>query len=312
MATAGTTDVSQAFSEIPLGTWSYEEAFSRNLGLIAPEEQQRLRHSRAAIVGMGGVGGIHLVTLARLGIGHFTIADPDTFETVNFNRQYGATLRGLGRPKVDVMAEEARSINPELDLRIFREAITEKSAADFLEGADVLVDGIDFFNIEARRLVFREARNRGIWAVTAGPVGFSTPWLVFNPHGMGFDEYFALTDEMDRPDQLIAFAVGLTPRATHLKYLDLRQVDVGDRVGPSASLACHLASGVAAAEVIKILLNRGPIRPVPWYFQFDAHRCVLRKGRLWLGNRHPWQRYKRWRLRRRFFGKPDLKTRTMP
>ncbi len=39
---------------------------------------------------MGGVGGVHLMTLARLGIGKFTIADPDTFELANFNRQYGA------------------------------------------------------------------------------------------------------------------------------------------------------------------------------------------------------------------------------
>ena len=50
--------------------------------------------------------------------------------------------------------------------------------------------------------------------------------------------------------------------------------------GPSAGLACHLCSGVVAAEILKILLGRSPIRPAPWYFQFDAYRQRLRKGRL--------------------------------
>jgi len=281
-------------------SWSYEEAFARNLGLVNPEEQERLRASRVGIVGMGGVGGIHLMTLARLGIGKFTIADPDAFEAVNFNRQYGATLRGLGRSKTDVMVEEARSVNPELDLRVFDEAINETNVGDFLDGVDVVVDGIDFFSIHARRLVFREARRRGIWAVTAGPIGFSTAWLVFDPDGMSFDRYFDLNDELDLLDQLVAFAVGLTPRATHLGYIDLKRVNPQTGAGPSVGLACHLASGVAATESLKILLGRGGVRPAPYYSQFDAYRQVLRRGRLLFGNRHPWQKFKRYYLRRRF------------
>ena len=160
---------------------------------------------------MGGVGGIHLITLARLGIGAFHIADPDDFELVNFNRQYGATVRSLGRGKAEVMAEEARAVNPELQLRVFSEAITPENVGEFLDGVDVLVDGIDFFDIAARRLVFREARRRGIWAITAGPIGFSAAWLVFSPSGMSFDDYFDFDDGMDRADQLVAFLVGLTP-----------------------------------------------------------------------------------------------------
>jgi hypothetical protein len=280
--------------------WSYEQAFLRNRGLIAAEEQQRLRNSRVAIAGMGGVGGIHLVTLARLGIGRFTIADPDAFEVANFNRQYGATLRHLGRSKAEVMADEAKAINPDLDLRVFREPVAPENVAEFLDGADVFLDGIDFFNIAARRLLFGEARRRGIWSVTAGPIGFSTAWLAFSPDGMSFDRYFDLHDGMSRLEELVAFAVGLTPRATHLRYMDLSGVNLDSGAGPSTALACHLASGVAAAEILKILLGRRGVLPVPWYLQFDAYRQILRKGRLRGGNRHPWQRFKRWFLARRF------------
>ena len=279
--------------------WTYEEAFSRNLGLISPEEQQRLRNSRVAIIGMGGVGGIHLVTLARLGIGAFSIGDPDTFEVANFNRQYGATLENLGRPKVEVMAEEARAINPELDLQVFNEAITPGNAADFLDGADILLDGVDFFSFDVRRMIFREAQQRGIWAITAGPLGFSAALLAFDPSGMGFDEYFDLHAGMAPVDQFAAFAIGVAPAGTQFAYIDLSEVEGGAARGPSAALACDLCAGVAAAETLRILLDRKGMRPVPYFTQFDAYRCMLRRGRLRWGNRGPLQRLKRAVLRRR-------------
>src|SRR5262249_22393729 len=158
------------------------------------------------------------------------------------------------------MEREARAINPGLDLRVFPEAITQDNVAAFLEGVQVLVDGLDFFALEARRLVHREARRRGIWVIMAGPLGFSTAWLVFDPAGMSLDDYFDSRDGQDRMEQLAAFAVGLAPRATHLSYLDLAEVDVRAERGPSLGLACQLCAGVTAAEAVKILLGRGPVR----------------------------------------------------
>jgi molybdopterin/thiamine biosynthesis adenylyltransferase len=279
--------------------WSYQEAFARHRGLLDESEQDRLRQSRIALAGLGGVGGIHLATLARLGIGSFHIADPDRFEPANFNRQHGATLATLGRRKATVMERQALAINPGLDVRVFAEAITPHNVAAFLDGVDVLIDGLDFFALDARRLVYREARRRGIWAVMAGPMGFSTAWLVFDPQGMSLEDYFDLHDGQELTEQLVAFAVGLAPRATHLSYLDLTEVDLRRERGPSAGLACQLCAGVAAAEVVKLVLGRGPIRAAPYYAQFDAYKQVLRCGYLRWGNRHPWQRLKRWWLLRR-------------
>ena len=95
-------------------TWNYDSAFSRNRGLIQPHEQQCLRHACVAIAGLGGLGGSHLVTLLRLGIGRFHLADPDQFELPNMNRQYGADMSSLGKSKVEVMAAVARRINPDV------------------------------------------------------------------------------------------------------------------------------------------------------------------------------------------------------
>jgi len=72
--------------------FDYATAFDRNIGWLTTAEQQRLRQKRIAIAGVGGVGGSHLLTLARLGVGRFTISDPDRFELANFNRQAGAMM----------------------------------------------------------------------------------------------------------------------------------------------------------------------------------------------------------------------------
>lgn len=273
--------------------WSYELAFSRNLGLINRSEQQRLRMSRVAVAGLGGVGGIDLVALARLGIGKFTIADPDIFEIRNANRQYGAMQSTQGRHKADVMCEIVRDINPEAEIRVIRDPIGAENADVFLDGANVMVDGIDAFEIDLRRVLFRKLRERGIYGVGAGPVGFSTAWVVFGPHGMTFDRYFDLSDRMDPIRKFVAYVVGMAPASIQRRYMDLSFLDVSNHTGPSAGLACHLASGVVAAEVLKILLGRGRIYPAPFYHQFDPYAGRYVRRRLRGGNRNPMQRVKR-------------------
>jgi len=134
--------------------FDYRSAFSRNLGWVTEAEQERLRHRRVAIAGLGGVGGVHLLALTRLGIGKFHIADHDRFELVNFNRQAGATVDTLGRLKVDVMADMARAINPDLDVVKFPDGISASNLDAFLEGVDVFVDGLDFFAFEIREKTF--------------------------------------------------------------------------------------------------------------------------------------------------------------
>jgi molybdopterin/thiamine biosynthesis adenylyltransferase len=273
--------------------WSYREAFIRNLGLVNAAEQEVLRKSRVAIAGLGGVGGIDLITLARLGIGRFTIADPDVFETRNTNRQYGATVSANGRYKADVMREIILDINPEADIRVFRGPIGPENADAFLADSHIMVDGIDAFEIDLRRLLFRKARERGIYALGAGPVGFSTAWVVFAPQGMAFDRYFDLSDTMDSVEKFVAYVLGMAPSALQRRYMDLSYLDFANRTGPSASLACHLASGVVAAEALKIILRRGRVYCAPNYHQFDAYAGRFVRKRLIGGNRNPAQRIKR-------------------
>lgn len=280
--------------------FSQREAFARNIGLLDENEQERLATRCVAIPGLGGVGGIHAITLARLGIGRFHLADPDHFELANFNRQYGATMATIGQAKTAVIAYQIRQINPEAEIRTFDEGVHDGNMDAFLRGADLVVDGLDFFALDIRRMLFRAAAATDLYVVTAGPVGFSCAMLIFSPDGMGVDEYFGFTAGQTETQQRNRFAVGLTPRATHLPYMGLSKTNFKAGTGPSLALATDLCAGMVATEAVRILLRRGRIRAVPHYVQFDAYRRIYKKGYLAWGNRNPIQRAKIWYLDRRF------------
>ena len=271
-------------------SFSYSQAFSRNIGWVTAAEQESLRHKRVAIAGMGGVGGVHLLTLARLGVGAFNIADFDRFDIANFNRQAGATVSSIGKPKVEVLAALARDINPELDLKIFREGVDQSNLNDFLAGVDVYIDGLDFFAFTARQATFAACSRLRIPAITAAPLGMGAALLNFLPGMMTFEEYF-LWGERPDDEKALRFLVGLAPRGLHRPYLvDPSTVSLPEQRGPSSIMACQICAGVAATEALKISLGRGKVRGAPHGFQFDAYRNKLihtwRPG----GNDHPLQR----------------------
>ncbi len=267
-------------------------AFARNLGLIDYAGQRKLLRARVAIPGLGGVGGAHLMTLARTGVGAFTIADFDRFSPVNVNRQYGSDLAGFGRPKLEVMTERVLGVNPFLDLRAFPEGVTRENMDDFLAGADVLVDSLDFFAQGIRRALFNRALEKGIPVVTAAPAGYSASLLVFLPGGMNYDRYFGVHDDTDPLERLIRFTFGVAPRPTHLRYTDRHFIDLKEGRVPSLDIGCELCAGVAASQVVRLILGQKPVAAVPSSCQFDARRGLWRKTRLFMGMNSPWQRLK--------------------
>jgi len=200
------------------------DEFSRNIGLISEDEQTKLLKSQVSVVGAGGVGGLHILTLARLGVGKFKIADPDTFEAANVSRQFGASRQSYGRNKAEVLAEMVQDINPMSDVAIYSEGVNDANLDEFLSGSKVLVDGIDFFEFDMRRKLFMRAREMGIYAVTSAPLGFGSTLQTFAPHGMDFDSYFGITEDQPYERKLAAFAAGLAPNPYHIKYLDISKV----------------------------------------------------------------------------------------
>ena len=273
----------------PNPAFDYDRAFSRNIGWVSTAEQATLRRSRIAIAGMGGVGGQHLLALTRLGIGRFHIADFDDFEVHNFNRQAGAFMSTVGRPKLDVMAEMSQDINPEAEIRRFPDGVTPDNVDAFLEGVDVYVDGLDFFAIDARRMVFARCHAKGIPAITAAPLGMGTSLMCFLPGGMSFEQYFKVEGQ-PRQEQFARFIAGLSPSMLQMRYLAVRDaVNFQERRGPSTAMACELCAGVIGTTALKLLLGRGKVKGAPWGMHFDAYRQKLAYTWRPFGNSHPLQ-----------------------
>jgi molybdopterin/thiamine biosynthesis adenylyltransferase len=250
--------------------FDYQSAFARNLGLVNEDEQAKLRAARVALPGLGGVGGAHLQGLARMGIGAFHLADPDIFETVNFNRQLGATMTTIGCRKVHVMAQLAASINPSADVKAFSDGLTPENVDAFLQDVDVVVDGLEFFAMSVRRLLYRECRVRGIPVVNAGPIGYGAALLVFTADGISFDEFFGIDDSMTRAEQLLAMGLALGPGLAG--DLDPKRVDFENEKGPALASACLLCAALASTEVLKLVTGRGTVTVAPAGKYFDPFR----------------------------------------
>lgn len=279
--------------------FGYDEAFSRNLGWVTPAEQARLRETRVAIAGLGGVGGVYLLTLARLGIGRFSVAEFDHYALANFNRQVGATVAALERPKLDVMLEMARDINPSLDVQVFDQGLNEQNLDAFLGDAQVYLDGLDFFALEIRRQTFARCHAKAIPAVTVAPLGLGAALLNFVPGRMSFEDYFGL-DGHGEDEQALRFLVGLSPAMLQMGYLVAPEyVNFRERRGPSTVIGPQLCSGIAAAQVFKLVLQRGPVLAAPWGLHFDAYRNRMRRTWRPGGHRHPLQRLLRAIARRK-------------
>ena len=112
--------------------------------LIGEEGVRILKDSFVVLTGLGAVGGYVLEGLVRAGIGHIRVVDSDIFSESNLNRQILATKDTIGRPKAEVAAERARSINPDIDIEVMRCMVSEDTVPDILSGSpDVLADAID-------------------------------------------------------------------------------------------------------------------------------------------------------------------------
>lgn len=279
--------------------FDYFTAFSRNIGWVTREEQAALRDKRVAVAGMGGVGGSHLITLARLGVGHFNIADLDDFDLPNFNRQYGAGMSTLGQPKLDVMARTVQDINPEIGIRHFDHGVDEANLEEFLTGVDLYMDSLDIFALDIRRRVFQRCYELGIPTLTAAPMGMGTAMLIFVPGKMSFEEYFCLDDVTVFEDKIIKFVIGVSPSVQQRRYLvDRSSVNFLQQKVPSTAMGIELAAGVACSNALKLLLHRGPVIHAPHGLHFDAYRNRLIKTWRPFGNRHPLQRLMFWYVKR--------------
>lgn len=118
--------------------------FSRTQLLLGKEAMDKLKNSRVAVFGIGGVGGYVCEALVRSGVGHFDLIDDDKVCLTNLNRQIIATRKTVGQYKTDVMKERMLDINPDIEVNVHKCFFLPENAEEFpFAQYDYVVDAVD-------------------------------------------------------------------------------------------------------------------------------------------------------------------------
>ncbi len=144
--------------------------FSRTQLLIGEEAIQKLKNSRVAVFGIGGVGGYVCEALVRSGVGAFDLVDDDKVCLTNLNRQIIATRKTVGKYKTDVMKERMLEINPDVDIRVHKCFFLPENAEEFpFEEYDYIVDAVD--TVTAKIALIMKAKELDIPVISAMGAG---------------------------------------------------------------------------------------------------------------------------------------------
>ncbi|MGH3155694.1 MAG: ThiF family adenylyltransferase, partial [Streptosporangiaceae bacterium] len=139
----------------------YWARVTRNLGWLGDSDQEArkrqtiLRDAVIGVAGCGGIGGGIVDRLARLGVLHLRIADLDTFEYSNINRQLGAGVTTIGKNKAEIVASTVHEMTPDVAIDVFTGGITDETADEFLTGCDYVLDEIEPYEVKARYALHR-------------------------------------------------------------------------------------------------------------------------------------------------------------
>lgn len=203
--------------------------YLRNIGTLGIDGQIALLRSKVAIVGVGGLGCTIARNLARVGVGSLVLIDGDVFSEDNLNRQEFSTEDVIGRPKVNVAADEIGRINGAVEVTAIQKTVTADDLTAILPGSSVAVDALD--SIPSRFALSDAAALVGVPLVHGSVAGFAGQVATIEPGAGGFSAIFGDRDTL--PERGVEISLGNLPGV----------------VGTVANLQ--------SVEVIKILTNKG-------------------------------------------------------
>lgn len=244
--------------------FSYDEMATRNAGFLAPAEQRTLRDGRVFVCGVGGMGGAAIQSLVRAGVGHFTLADMDVFETSNLNRQVFATLDSLGQPKVAATCAALARINPDVGLTTYGAEWVER-LDDILPTHRVVINGMD--DLAAGIALYRKAREHGATVIDAytAPLPSVTVVRPADPRPEERLRYPTVSYDWRAltPAQLDAcrtaeaiYVMVHSSSANHIDVAIAAELMAGRRSRPSFAPMVIETGTLMAFEAVKLLLGR--------------------------------------------------------
>ena len=144
--------------------------YLKNQSAISLSEQARICRSGVLICGCGGLGGVLINLLARVGVGTLRMVDGDHFSPSNLNRQWLCDTEHLAQPKASVAEQRVRAINPLIEVEAFAQLLDETTGGQLLHGMDLVLDALD--NLPGRFLLAEAAHRLGIPFIHGAATGW--------------------------------------------------------------------------------------------------------------------------------------------
>lgn len=205
----------------------FDKRYSRN-GIFSKEEMERIKNSRICVVGCGGLGGYIIEMLCRIGIGHLTVVDGDSFDETNLNRQILSNEYNLGESKAKVAAERLKVIDSEISCVYHLTYLTDDNANEIIKGHDLVLDALD--NIESRIILQDSCEKMGIPLIHGAISGWFGQVATIYPGDKTLDSI----------------------------YRNSKDTAVNQGMGNPSFTPATVAS-IQVSEAIKVLLGRGCI-----------------------------------------------------
>lgn len=251
----------------------YEELYQRNIGIFTKDQQYKIKNLTVAVAGLGGVGGILAERLARLGVGNLNIADPESFEPNNRNRQIFSNTETNGKNKALVFEKELKKINPDINLRVWTEGVTKTNVSDFVN-ADIVTDCIEYNLLEHSLLLHNAARKAQRIVLAGQAIGHGATLFAFDPNGLTFEEYIGLPKESSTteirsfitPTEKFCPTIPEYVPSEIVKKVANREMHI-----PSNSLGVMTAASLIEITIINLCLDLKKIPFVPDYLSIDFY-----------------------------------------
>lgn len=253
----------------------YWERVNRNLGWLgesdddAEKRQAALRDSVIGVAGAGGIGGSTTLRLIRMGVGKVKVADNDEFDTTNIQRQVGADLPHLGRNKAVVIGEMGAEISGDVEIDVFPQGITDKTAQPFVDGCDIVLDQIDVYAVDAHYALHEAFRKseRCKSIITVLTIGHAAYVFKYTKESMQIEEVYGIpkraASELTEPElrQLIGRIIPEQPdypsrEAFDRWWVENRTVSIWAGTPP-------LCEGVLAERAALELMDFPGTEPLP-------------------------------------------------
>lgn len=264
----------------------YSERVNRSQAWLGYSEEEQLQAQRliseatVAVAGCGGIGGAVAMRLARLGVRHIKVADPDTFDWSNINRQFGSSRATIGKNKSEVVGNLVHELAGDVTVEIFPEGITDKTAEQFVAGCDLVLDQMDFYLIRDRYALHRafRAAEQPKFILSAWCIGWGTSMLKYTRDGMAIEDYFGIPEDAEITPEIIKILLAKfmpeQPRFPSMEmiydwFINKRTVPLFAGTPPVAE-----AMVVQRAALILANIEKEPyavtLPPAPAYYVYDA------------------------------------------